>query len=128
MAPLFLGYAGEAGTVIAGLLEHYRFMAGSGVAFVVVENSSVSPSRSPAAVAAELRADTDDCIEGLARLASTMKEEGAWPVSQIDHGGRYARAAPNRWRRRRWSMPGGCPGRSRPPNSRASPASSPNSA
>lgn len=32
MAPLYLGYAGEGGTVTDILLEHYRLMAGSGVA------------------------------------------------------------------------------------------------
>jgi NADPH2 dehydrogenase len=39
MAPLYLGYAGEGGTVSMMLLEHYRLMAKSGVAMVVVENS-----------------------------------------------------------------------------------------
>jgi NADPH2 dehydrogenase len=41
MAPLYLGYAGEGGTVSELLLEHYRLMAKSGVAMVVVENATV---------------------------------------------------------------------------------------
>ncbi len=41
MAPLYLGYAGEGGTVSPLLLEHYRLMAAGGVAMVVVENATV---------------------------------------------------------------------------------------
>ena len=45
MAPLYLGYAGEGGTVSKMLLAHYRLMAKSGVAMVVVENANSGPSR-----------------------------------------------------------------------------------
>jgi 2,4-dienoyl-CoA reductase (NADPH2) len=41
MAPLYLGSAGEGGTVSEMLLEHYRLMAGGGAALVVVENATV---------------------------------------------------------------------------------------
>jgi len=41
MAPLYLGYAGEGGTVSALFLDHYRLMAKSGVGMVVVENATV---------------------------------------------------------------------------------------
>jgi 2,4-dienoyl-CoA reductase-like NADH-dependent reductase (Old Yellow Enzyme family) len=41
MAPLYLGYAGEGGTVSKLLLDYYRAMAQSGVAMVVVENATV---------------------------------------------------------------------------------------
>ena len=41
MAPTYLGYAGEGGMVSNLLLDHYRLMAGSGVAMVVVENVGV---------------------------------------------------------------------------------------
>ena len=36
MAPLYLGYANPDGTVSPLLLEHYREMAGSGAAMIVV--------------------------------------------------------------------------------------------
>ena len=39
MAPTYLGYAGQGGTISNLLLEHYRLMAQSGVAMVVVENA-----------------------------------------------------------------------------------------
>ena len=41
MAPLYLGYAGEGGTVSPMLLAHYQLMAQSGAAMVVVENATV---------------------------------------------------------------------------------------
>ena len=45
MAPLYLGYAAEGGSVSTLLLEHYRLMAQSGVALVVVENSTIDSQR-----------------------------------------------------------------------------------
>jgi len=38
IAPTYLGYAGAGGTASPLLLDHYRLMAASGVAMVVVEN------------------------------------------------------------------------------------------
>lgn len=92
MAPLYLGYAGKGGTVSDMLLEHYRLMASSGVAMVVVENASVDH---PAGSGSNrtLRADTDDNLSGLKRLASAIKQEGALACLQINHAGRFAHAA-----------------------------------
>lgn len=92
MAPLYLGYAGEGGTVSAMLLDHYRLMARSGVAMVVVENCTVdfecgSGSRRT------LRADTDEHLEGLRSLAAAIQSEGALACAQINHAGRFAAAA-----------------------------------
>ena len=94
MAPLYLGYAGEGGTVSDMLLAHYRLMAGSGVAMVVVENATVDH---PAGSGSNhtLRADTDGNLEGLKRLAATIREEGALACLQINHAGRFAHATPN---------------------------------
>ena len=91
MAPLYLGYAGEGGTVSDMLLEHYRLMAGSGVAMVVVENATVDH---PAGSGSNrtLRADTDDNLDGLKQLASTIQQEGALACLQINHAGRFAHA------------------------------------
>ncbi|NLI82082.1 MAG: NADH:flavin oxidoreductase [Deltaproteobacteria bacterium] len=89
MAPLYLGYAGEGGTVSPLLLEHYQLMARSGVALVVVENATVDhPTGSGSN--RTLRADTDACQEGLARLARAIKNEGALACLQVNHGGRFA--------------------------------------
>jgi NADPH2 dehydrogenase len=74
------------------LLEHYRLMAGGGVAMVVVENATVDH---PAGSGSNrtLRADTDDNLRGLERLAAAIKKEGALACLQINHAGRFAHAA-----------------------------------
>ncbi|MDA8137436.1 MAG: NADH:flavin oxidoreductase [Desulfobacteraceae bacterium] len=91
MAPLYLGYAGEGGTVSPMLLEHYRLMARSGVALVVVENATVDH---PAGSGSNrtLRADTDDNLEGLKTLAAAIHQEGALACLQLNHAGRFAHA------------------------------------
>jgi len=89
MAPLYLGYADLGGAVSPVLLEHYRLMAASGVAMVVVENAAVdfeNGSGSPRT----LRADTDAHLDGLKRLAAAIKEAGALACLQINHAGRFA--------------------------------------
>jgi NADPH2 dehydrogenase len=91
MAPLYLGYAGEGGTVSMMLLEHYRLMAKSGVAMVVVENSTVDfPDGSGST--RTLRADKDDYLDGLKQLADVIKKEGTLACLQINHAGRFAHA------------------------------------
>jgi len=92
MAPTYLGYAGPGGTVSRLLLDHYRLMARSGVAMVVVENATIDH---PIASGSErtLRVDTDACLEGLKKLADAIKREGAVAGLQINHAGRFAGVA-----------------------------------
>ncbi len=92
MAPLYLGYAGYGGTVSDMLLEHYRLMAQSGVAMVVVENSTVDHPQGSGSVRT-LRADSDDNLDGLKQLAAVIKQEGALACLQINHAGRFAHSA-----------------------------------
>ncbi len=92
MAPLYLGYAGYGGTVSDMLLDHYRLMAQSGVAMVVVENSTVDHPQGSGSVRT-LRADSDDNLDGLKQLAAVIKQEGALACLQINHAGRFAHAA-----------------------------------
>ncbi|WP_319406385.1 NADH:flavin oxidoreductase [uncultured Desulfosarcina sp.] len=93
MAPLYLGYAGQGGTVSDMLVAHYRLMAQSGVAMVVVENATVDhPTGSGSD--RTLRADTDDNLDGLKQLAAAIKQEGALACLQINHAGRFAHATP----------------------------------
>ena len=92
MAPTYLGYAGEGGTVSQMLLDHYRLMAQSGVSMVVVENSTVDHSvgsGSPRTI----RSDTDACLDGLKRLAEAINQESTLSCLQINHAGRFAAAA-----------------------------------
>lgn len=89
MAPLYLGYAGEGGMVSQLLLDHYRLMAKSGVAMIVIENATIDhPTGSGSG--RTLRADTDDNAAGLKELSSTIQREGAVACLQINHAGRFA--------------------------------------
>jgi 2,4-dienoyl-CoA reductase-like NADH-dependent reductase (Old Yellow Enzyme family) len=94
MAPLFLGYAHPDGTVSDVLLQHYREMAASGVALVVVENAAVDETGLGSPFT--LRLDHERYVEGLSRLAETIQGEGARAFLQINHAGRYA-FMPERW-------------------------------
>jgi 2,4-dienoyl-CoA reductase (NADPH2) len=89
MAPLYLGYAGQGGTVSDMLLAHYRLMAQSGVAMVVVENSTVDHPVGSGSNRV-LRADTDDYTDGLRELAATIRQENTLACLQINHAGRFA--------------------------------------
>jgi len=87
--PVFSGYAlpdGRAGDL---LIEHYRDLARSGVAMVVVANAAAAPGG--AVALNNLRADADEFIPGLQRLARTIKAQGALAVLQLNHGGRFSR-------------------------------------
>jgi NADPH2 dehydrogenase len=88
MAPLYLGYAEEGGLVSPLMQEHYREMARSGVALVVVENASITPAGSGAP--RTLRCDHDRYIKGLAQLADIIRSEKARSALQINHAGRFA--------------------------------------
>jgi 2,4-dienoyl-CoA reductase (NADPH2) len=88
MAPLYLGYAGEGGAVTDLLLDHYKMMAKSGVALIVVENASVDYPLGSGSNRT-LRADTDDNLAGLTQLADTIKREGALACLQLNHAGRF---------------------------------------
>ncbi len=91
MAPLYLGYAGQGGTVSPLVLEHYELMGQSGAALITVENATVDhPSGSSSD--RTLRLDTDDNLPGLENLAQTVKAGGAKACIQINHAGRFAGA------------------------------------
>ena len=88
MAPLYLGYAELGGKVSPLMLYHYKLMAQSGAALIVVENASITPkgSGSPRT----LRCDHDRYIHGLESLAMTIKDQKTLAGLQINHAGRFA--------------------------------------
>lgn len=88
MAPTFMAYGHEDGTISAAMLEHYRDMARSGVGLVVVENVHVNDQHSR--FGRLIRADRDEDIPQLDMLARTIKESGAIACCQINFGGRLA--------------------------------------
>ncbi len=87
--PVFSGYALPDGRASDLLIEHYAGLARSGVAMVVVANAAVSADG--AVAVNNLRADRDEYLPGLARLARTIRERGALAVLQLNHGGRFAK-------------------------------------
>jgi 2,4-dienoyl-CoA reductase (NADPH2) len=89
MAPLYLGYGEEGGKVSRLMIEHYRLMAKSGVALVVVENVAIDYQTGRGS-ARTLRVDTDDCLEGLREIAAIIQAEGALASLQLNHAGRFA--------------------------------------
>ena len=88
MAPTYVGYANPGGTVSELTLDHYREMASSGAALIVVESAAVNPEGSGSPFG--LRADGDQFLEGLSQLVSVIKGQGALAVQQINHAGRFA--------------------------------------
>lgn len=88
MTPLYLGYASEKGTVSPLMLHHYKQMAQSGAALIVVENASIAAggSGSPRTV----RCDHNRFLNGLESLAQCIKDEKARAGLQINHAGRFA--------------------------------------
>lgn len=88
MTPLFVSYGNPDGTVSRLAIDHYREMAASGAALIVVESAIIHESGGGTEFC--LRADDDKYIPGLNQLASAIKEEGAMAFIQINHTGRMA--------------------------------------
>jgi 2,4-dienoyl-CoA reductase (NADPH2) len=88
VAPMYVGYGDSTGMINDVVLEHYRTMASSGAAMIVVENAAVHASGLWARN--NLRLDDDDYIAGLAKLADTIHREKALAFLQINHAGRYS--------------------------------------
>jgi 2,4-dienoyl-CoA reductase (NADPH2) len=95
MAPLFLSYANPDGTANELIIDYYREMAASGAAMIVTENVAIDPSGMGSPFT--LRADHDRSIVDLAKIAKTIHEEGAVAICQLNHAGRYAHAAQQRF-------------------------------
>ena len=74
------------GSITENSVEHYRLRARGGPAMVFMEACAVSPEGivSPH----QARIYHDRFVEGIAKIASAMKSEGAVPAVQLHHGGR----------------------------------------
>ena len=91
MAPTYVGYANPDGTVSELTLDHYKEMASSGAAMIVVENAAINQTGSGSPFT--IRADDDQFMEGLSQLATAIKDQGALAFQQINHAGKYAFSA-----------------------------------
>ena len=89
MPPMYVGYAKQNGEVSQMVLDHYSLMAQSGVSMVVVESSSIDHPVAGGG-ARVIRADDDRFLDGLEKLASTIKAQGAVAAIQLNHAGRFA--------------------------------------
>ena len=63
-------------------------MAQSGAAMIIMENSSITPAGSGSS--RTLRCDHDRYVDGLAKIAATIKEQRCRAALQINHAGRFA--------------------------------------
>jgi 2,4-dienoyl-CoA reductase-like NADH-dependent reductase (Old Yellow Enzyme family)/thioredoxin reductase len=80
----------EDGGISEAAVEHYRRRAAGGPAMVIMEACAVAPE---GVVSTHQAVIYDDrFIEGLSKIASAMKTEGAVPALQIHHGGRQTSA------------------------------------
>ena len=87
--PVYTGYAYPDGRVSPQLIAHYARLAASGVSVVVVANAAVAPEGMTSLH--NLRVDRDDYLPGLARLAQTIRRQGALSCLQLNHAGRLAK-------------------------------------
>ena len=71
------------------MLALYQQIAGSGVALVIVEDAMVDTPTGKHQIE-DVAIDDDKYIPGLARLADTIKSQGAKAAIQISHAGRQA--------------------------------------
>ena len=82
MAPLYLGYAASGGTVSPLLLYHYKLMAQSGAAMIVVENASITAGGSGSA--RTIRCDHNRYLPGLEKLAVAIKDQKSRACLQLN--------------------------------------------
>ena len=90
MPPLASFLIGSDGGITDAAIEHYRHRAGGGPAMVMMEACSVSPEGIVSQHQARIYEDRFG--EGLAKIARTIKSEGAIPAIQIHHAGRQTSA------------------------------------
>lgn len=87
--PVFTGYAHPGGWVSSLLVNHYKELACTGVGAVVVANAAVAADG--VASTHNLRADDDDFLPGLRKIADAIKGQGAVACLQLNHCGRFAK-------------------------------------
>ena len=90
MPPLASFLIGDDGSITDATIEHYRRRAAGGPAMVIMEACAVSPEGIVSPHQPVIYHDR--YIEGLAKIAVAIKEEGAVPALQIHHGGRQTSA------------------------------------
>jgi 2,4-dienoyl-CoA reductase-like NADH-dependent reductase (Old Yellow Enzyme family)/thioredoxin reductase len=88
MSPMITNNADDEGFVTDRSLEYYRARAKGGVGWIIIESTYVH--RAGIMYANQLGLDDDRYIDGLRKLATTIKNEGVRATIQLYHGGRRA--------------------------------------
>jgi 2,4-dienoyl-CoA reductase-like NADH-dependent reductase (Old Yellow Enzyme family)/thioredoxin reductase len=86
MPPMATLFGGEGGTVSSRLLAYYSRRARGGAGLIIVENTAIHPRGINYTGTLEIHSDRFE--EGLARLASSIKDHGAAAAIQLFHPGR----------------------------------------
>jgi len=85
MPPMWSGQATAEGFASDANVEYHRVRAAAGTGLVIVEHAFVHPQGR--ASATQLGSHDDACLDGLARIASAIRAEGAVACLQISHAG-----------------------------------------
>ena len=91
MPPMWSGQANPDGTVTEKIIDYHRVRAAAGCGLVIVEHSFVEPGGRHTAT--QMGVDSDEMVEGLSRLASAIRAEGAVAALQLSHAGSRASLA-----------------------------------
>jgi len=87
--PVHTGFAHKDGRPSSWMIDFYTRLASSGVGMVIVANTAVSQDGQVSGF--NLRADKDEFIPDLNKLAKAIKQKGAIACLQLNHAGRFAR-------------------------------------
>jgi 2,4-dienoyl-CoA reductase-like NADH-dependent reductase (Old Yellow Enzyme family) len=88
MPPMWSGKATAEGFVTPAIVEYHRERAAAGTALIVVEHSFIHPQGRHSST--QIGVHDDACVEGLAKLAAAIREEGSVACLQISHAGARA--------------------------------------
>jgi NADPH2 dehydrogenase len=88
MPPMWSGQANPDGSVTGKIIEYHRERAAAGCGLVIVEHSFVTLQGRHTAT--QMGAHSDKMVEGLSRLASAIRVEGAVAALQLSHAGSRA--------------------------------------
>lgn len=85
MPPMWSAQATPEGHVTEKIIDYHRVRAAAGCGLIIVEHAFIDPRGRNSAT--QLGVYSDDMIEGLSRLASAIRGEGAAAALQISHAG-----------------------------------------
>jgi 2,4-dienoyl-CoA reductase-like NADH-dependent reductase (Old Yellow Enzyme family) len=88
MPPMWSGQAAPDGLVTPNIVEYHRRRAAAGCGLVIVEHSFVHPRGRHTPT--QIGVHSDATVEGLSRLATAIRREGAVACLQISHAGSRA--------------------------------------